>query len=80
MDMFTSREFYPLWALLLAGLLFLPVRQLIFVLFVRRWRKRNDGAVPDADMLARLKARAGFSGALICVIFSLFYTATLFPR
>ena len=73
-EIFTAK-YMLLWALILGGALFLPVRQFVWVLFVRRVEK--DGPADEATQSA-LKRRAAFSAALICFVFSYFYTAYLF--
>lgn len=69
-----SRE---IWALLLALALFLPVRQLIWVLAVRRAEKR-EGPTDEARR-QWLKRRAAVTAALLCFVFSYIYAATLMP-
>jgi hypothetical protein len=66
-----------IWALVLAVALFFPVRQLIWVLSVRRAEKR-DGSSDEARRRA-LKRRATVTAALLCFIFSYFYTVSLMP-
>ena len=73
-EMFSS-DYWLLWALVLALALFVPVRQLIFVLYVRRARTRET---VDAAEQRRLRRRAGFTAVLLCLIFSLAYTRYLF--
>jgi hypothetical protein len=73
-DLFTP-QYWPLWALALALALFIPVRQLIWVIYVRRAQRLGGGDEPDR---ARLKKRAGFSAALICLVFSYIYVRYLF--
>lgn len=70
-----SADYQYLWAALLALALFLPVRRLIWILMVRRAARETE---PDASEQARLKRRAGATAALLCFVFSLLYTATLF--
>ena len=48
MDTLFSRDFAPLWALLLALALFLPVRRLIFVLTARRAAPESFSSLADA--------------------------------
>jgi len=63
------------WTLILAVLLFLPVRQLIWVLSVRR-AERRDGP-SDEPKRQVLKRRANFTAILLCFIFAYFYTGTV---
>ena len=73
--LFTA-EFAWLWAIVLMVALFWPVRQLIWVLQVRRAEQR-DGSV-DETRRAALKRRAGVSSALLCFVFSVLYANNLF--
>jgi hypothetical protein len=63
------------WSVILALLLYYPVRQLIWTLSVRR-AERRDGPTDDKQRQA-LKRRASFTAALLSFIFAYFYTATL---
>ena len=62
-----------LWSVALAVALFFPVRQLIWVLAVRREQRKTGGQVPDEKVRRRLKGRAGFTSALLCLIFAAIY-------
>ena len=73
-DLFT-KQYVPLWTLVLAAMLFFPVRQLIWVLYVRR--AEAGGPTDDARKMA-LKRRAGITSALLSFAFSSFYTTYLF--
>jgi hypothetical protein len=73
-DLFTAK-YMLFWALALGAALFLPIRRLVWVLYVRRAEK--DGPADEAKQTA-LKRRASYSSALICFVFSYFYTAHLF--
>jgi len=73
-ELFTER-YVLLWALALAAALFLPVRRLIWVLYVRRAERE---APIDEAARARLKGRAGFTAALLCLVFAVLYTNYLF--
>lgn len=75
MEILFTRTFLPLWALLLALALFLPVRQLIWVIYVRRALRKSD---IDEEERARLKRRAGVTSALLSFVFAYFYTSHLF--
>jgi hypothetical protein len=68
-------QFQWLWTLALAAALYLPVRQLIWVLYVRR--AERDGADDEARRDA-LKRRAGYTSVLLCFVFSYFYVLSLF--
>ena len=69
-----SADYQFLWASVLALGLFLPVRKLIWVLYMRRAQKRAE--IDDVEQ-ARLRKRAGVTAALLCAVFSYFYTAHL---
>ena len=75
MEKFASADYFWIWALLLGGALFYPVRQLIFVLQVRR--AERDGN-QDPERRDRLKRRATITSLLLCFVFSFFYTSHLF--
>ncbi len=62
-----------LWSAALAVALFFPVRQLIWVLAVRREQRKTGGQVPDENVRRRLKGRAGVTSALLCLIFAAVY-------
>ena len=77
METIFSPDYKYLWALALALALFFPVRQLIYVLQVRRAASRTE--LDDGEM-RRLKVRAGFTSALLCFVFAFFYTGQLFQQ
>ena len=64
-----SPDYRWLWSAALAIALFYPVRQLIWVLSVRRVQKRI-GALPDQEARDSLKRRAGVTSLLLCLIFA----------
>lgn len=73
-DLFTQ-QYWPLWTVALALALFLPVRRLIWTLYVRRAQRFGGGDAADQE---RLKRRAGITAALICLVFSYLYMSYLF--
>lgn len=75
MEALFSKDYELLWTLVLALALFLPVRQLIWVLYVRRAQK--DGETMETAR-QRLKRRAGVTAALLCFVFAYLYTNYLF--
>ena len=75
MEALFTEAFMPLWALALALALFFPVRQLIWVIYVRRAMRESE---IDDEERARLKRRAGFTSALLCFVFAFIYTTHLF--
>ena len=78
-SLFTSDYLY-LWVAVLAAALFIPVRQLIWTMTVRRAiRKGGEEAIDDAEQ-QRLKRRAGVTSALLCLLFSLVYVNMLFKE
>ena len=72
MESLFSPEYRWLWALVLGLALFLPVRQLIWVLSVRR-EASKAGAVPDEERRNALKRRAAVTSALLCFIVAVLY-------
>ena len=75
MEALFTKDYELLWALLLALALFLPVRQIIWVLYLRRDRKQGEIA---EEARQRLKLRAGATAALLCFVFAYLYTSHLF--
>ena len=75
--LFTS-QYSSLWAVLLAAALFIPVRQMIWVMTVRRAIRKSGGEKVDDAEQVRLKKRAGFTSALLCLLFSFAYVQVLF--
>ncbi len=70
--MFTPENRW-LWSAALAAGLFFPVRQLIWVLAVRRKQRQAGGQIPDENVRRHLKGRAGATSALLCLVFSAVY-------
>lgn len=73
-----SFEYQWLWSAALAVALFFPVRQLIWVLAVRREQRRQGGRLPDEPMRQSMKNRAGVTSALLCLVFAALYAAVVF--
>ena len=74
-------EFYillhdPIWTVLLSAVLFLPIRQLIWVLYVRKQQKIKKD-VSDEEKKS-LKKRAPFTSILLCITFSYIYVNQVF--
>ena len=65
----------PLWAIALAVALFWPVRQLIWVIYVRRAMRQGE---VEEEERARLKRRAGVTSALLSFVFAYIYASHLF--
>ena len=72
---FFTAEYAWLWALILALALFFPVRQLIWALSVKRAEQK---APTDEVQRRALHRRAGFTSALLCLVFAVLYTSYLF--
>ncbi len=77
MEELFSAKYQYLWMILLAAMLFLPVRQLIWVLMVRRAQKKLGQDIDIAEQ-DRLRNRAAVTAALLCFVFSAFYVLNLF--
>ena len=66
----------PIWVVVLSSALFLPVRQLIWVLYVRKKQKSQKTVSDDERMI--LKKRATFTSVLLCIVFSYLYVIQVF--
>ena len=66
----------PIWVALLSTALFFPVRQLIWVLYVRK-KQKIQKSVSDEEKKS-LKKRATFTAILLCVVFSYIYVLQVF--
>tara|TARA_B100001123_G_C14803109_1_gene825288 strand:+ start:229 stop:468 length:240 start_codon:yes stop_codon:yes gene_type:complete len=66
----------PFWVLALSVALFLPVRQLIWVLYVRKKQKAQKEVSEDEKI--SLKKRANFTSILLCIVFSYLYVIQVF--
>jgi hypothetical protein len=75
-DLFTPR-YQWLWTAVLGLALFLPVRQLIWVMSVRR-EERKTGSTPDEARRSALKRRASVTSGLLCLLFSVVYVDVMF--
>lgn len=65
-----------LWTLVLGVGLFFPVRKLIWVMSVRRAERKHGPT--DEEKREVLRKRAYVTAALLCFIFAILYTNTLF--
>ena len=61
----------PIWIMLLSIALFFPVRQLIWVLYVRKKQKTQQSVSEEEKII--LKKRATLTSILLCIIFSYLY-------
>ena len=66
----------PFWVILLSTVLFFPVRQLIWVLYVRK-KQKTQGSVSEEEK-SSLKKRATFTAILLCIVFSYLYVKQVF--
>jgi len=68
----------PIWVLILTSALFFPVRQLIWVLYVRK-KQKTQNEVSGEEKKA-LKKRANFTSILLCIVFSYLYVIQVFNK
>ncbi len=80
MEALFSSEYRYLWVVVLAAALIFPVRQMIWVLTVRRAISKGGEENVDAAERNRLKRRAGVTSALLCLLFSAVYVNVLFAE
>ena len=66
----------PIWVLVLTTALFFPVRQMIWVLYVRK-KQKAQGEVSEEEKIS-LKKRANFTSILLCIVFSYLYVTQVF--
>ena len=66
----------PIWVIILSAALFFPVRQLIWVLYVRK-KQKSQQTVSD-DEKKSLKKRATFTSLFLCIVFSYLYVNQVF--
>ena len=66
----------PIWITLLSIALFFPVRQLIWVLYVRK--KQKIQKIVSEDEKKILKKRAAFTSFFLCIVFSYLYVNQVF--
>ena len=66
----------PLWVTVLSVALFFPVRQMIWVLYVRK--KQKSQKLVSEEEKKSLKKRATFTSALLCIVFSYIYVNQVF--
>ncbi len=70
-----SQPYTLVWGALLGIALWFPVRQLIWVMAVRRAERKEP---TDETQREFLKRRAGFTAALMCFLFAVIYTFATF--
>ena len=66
----------PIWVIVLSTALFFPVRQLIWVLYVRKKQKTQREVTENEKR--NLKKRANFTSVLLCIVFSYLYVIQVF--
>ena len=66
----------PIWVIVLTTALFFPVRQMIWVLYVRKKQKSQKTVSDDEKKI--LKKRATFTSVLLCIVFSYLYVTQVF--
>jgi len=66
----------PIWIAFLSTALFFPVRQLIWILYVRK-KQKSQKIVSDEEKKS-LKKRATFTSVLLCIVFSYLYVTQVF--
>ena len=66
----------PIWIVFLSTALFFPVRQLIWILYVRK-KQKSQKIVSDEEKKS-LKKRATFTSVLLCIVFSYLYVTQVF--
>ena len=66
----------PIWVVALSSALFFPVRQMIWVLYVRK-KQKSQGTVSEEEKIT-LKKRASFTSLLLCIVFSFIYVNQVF--
>ena len=66
----------PIWTLVLGMALFFPVRQLIWVLYVRRKQKKQK--LVSEEEIYILKKKATFTSIFLSLVFSYLYVNQVF--
>ena len=66
----------PFWVIVLTTALFFPVRQMIWVLYVRK-KQKSQNIVSDDEKIS-LKKRATFTSVFLCIVFSYIYVSQVF--
>ena len=66
----------PIWVIVLSVALFFPVRQMIWVLYVRK-KQKSQKTVSDDEKIG-LKKRATLTSVLLCIVFSYLYVSQVF--
>jgi len=77
MDALLSPQYQWLWTGVLGVALFVPVRQLIWVLSVRREEGKTGQPTDDGKRVA-LRRRASVTSALLCFVFAVLYVQVIY--
>ncbi len=78
MEAIVSSEYRWVWSAALGVVLFFPIRQLIWVMAVRRQQRKSGGRLPDEETRDSMKSRAGVTSALLCLVFAAAYGGVMF--
>ncbi len=78
MEAMLSPEYRWVWSAALGVALFFPIRQLIWVMAVRRQQRKSGGRLPDEEARDYMKSRAGVTSALLCLVFAATYGGVMF--
>ena len=66
----------PIWTILLSITLFFPIRQLIWILYVRKKQKKQNLVFEEEKKI--LKKRATFTSIFLSIVFSYIYVTQVF--
>ena len=66
----------PLWTILLSVVLFFPVRQLIWILYVRKKQKKQKLVSEEEKKI--LKKKSTFTSIFLSIVFSYIYVIQVF--
>ncbi len=78
MEAILSPEYAWVWSAALGVALYFPVRQLIWVMAVRRHQRKAGGRLPDGEVRDSMKRRAAVTSALLCLVFAATYGGVMF--
>ena len=73
-ELFTEK-YALIWIVALAAALFFPMRQMIWIISVRRAERDGD---QNEERRGALKKRAGVTSALLAFVFAYLYTTVMF--
>jgi len=66
----------PFWVIMLSAVLFYPIRQMIWVLHVRKKQKKQKMVSEEERKI--LKKKATFTSIFLSIVFSYIYVAQVF--